>query len=197
MTVINAINNRRSHRLLSNQQVVSDEILIASVSNTLKHTPSSFNAQSQTLMLLLNESHQMLWNIVLNALRKIVPSSQFAKTESKINTFIQAYGTILYFDNTRISNQLAQDYPLYKHNVETWAKEQNGMLQSNIWLVLTELGYGASLQHYTELIEDEVKTVFNVPSEWKLVAQMPFGKPVERPNEKKFIPIEERIIIKF
>lgn len=196
MTVTNAIHNRRSHRLLSNQQIVSDELLISTVTNTLQHTPSSFNAQSQTLMLLLNESHHILWNIVLDALKKIVPSSQFPKTEAKINTFSQAYGTILFFDNTKISNQLAENYPLYKHNVETWAKEQNGMLQSNIWLVLTELGYGASLQHYTELIEEEVKTTFHVPSEWKLIAQMPFGKPVEKPSEKKFVPVEERIIIK-
>ena len=70
------------------------------------------------------------------------------------------------------------------------------MLQSNVWLVLTELGFGASLQHYTELIEEEIQSVFNVPKGWKLIAQMPFGKPVEEPSNKKFIPMSERFIIK-
>jgi predicted oxidoreductase (fatty acid repression mutant protein) len=70
------------------------------------------------------------------------------------------------------------------------------MLQSNIWLVLTELGYGASLQHYTELIEEEVQSVYNVPKGWKLIAQMPFGKPVENPVEKTFTTMNERLIIK-
>lgn len=196
MKVINTITNRRSHRLLSNQKVVSDEQLILSVSDTLQHTPSAFNSQGQTLMLLLGESHLKLWDIVLNALKKIVPVNQFAKTEAKIKSFSEAYGTILYYDNINISNKLSHQFPLYKHNVETWAKEQNGMLQSNIWLVLTELGYGASLQHYTELIEEEVQSVYNVPKGWKLIAQMPFGKPVENPVEKTFTTMNERLIIK-
>lgn len=196
MKVINTITNRRSHRLLSNQKVVSDEQLILSISDTLQHTPSAFNSQGQTLMLLLGESHLKLWDIVLNALKKIVPVNQFAKTEAKIKSFSEAYGTILYYDNINISNKLSHQFPLYKHNVETWAKEQNGMLQSNIWLVLTELGYGASLQHYTELIEEEVQSVYNVPKGWKLIAQMPFGKPVENPVEKTFTTMNERLIIK-
>lgn len=196
MSVVKTILNRRSQRLLSNQKMVEDETLITTLSDTLKHTPSSFNSQSQTLMLLLGESHKMLWNIVLTSLKKIVPESQFSKTEMKIQTFSQAYGTILYFDNTKISNQLAENFPLYKHNIDTWAKEQSGMLQSNVWLVLTELGYGASLQHYTELIDNQVRIAFNVPSEWKLVAQMPFGKPVEEPVNKKYVSINERFIVK-
>ncbi|NFV72581.1 nitroreductase, partial [Clostridium botulinum] len=39
-------------------------------------------------------------------------------------------------------------------------------------------GFGASLQHYNELIEEDVKKEWNIPNNWKLIAQMPFGKPV-------------------
>ncbi len=41
-----------------------------------------------------------------------------------------------------------------------------GMLQSNIWVALAKEGVGASLQHYSNLIEDQVRTVFKVPEEW-------------------------------
>ena len=119
MKLLNTITNRRSHRLLSNQKVVSEDILISSLSETLQHTPSAFNSQGQTLMLLLGESHLKLWDIVMNSLKKIVPEHQFPKTEAKIKTFSQAYGTILYYDNINISNQLSENFPLYKHNVET------------------------------------------------------------------------------
>ena len=30
---------------------------------------------------------------------------------------------------------------------------------------------------------------------WKLIAQMPFGKSTAQPDEKKFQPLEERIMV--
>ena len=32
-------------------------------------------------------------------------------------------------------------------------------------------------------------------SNWKLIVQMPFGKPMEQPDEKQFQPLENRIKI--
>ena len=52
---------------------------------------------------------------------------------------------------------------------------------------------GASLQHYNPLIDDEVKKTFNLPLEWRLVAQMPFGSITKPAGEKSFLPIEERV----
>jgi len=196
MNVIDAIKTRRSHRLLGNQAKVSDELLESAIYEVIKHTPSSFNAQSQTAMLLLGKSHLQLWTIVLEALRKIVPETQFTKTMNKIKTFSDAYGTILFFDHSEITKKLETKFPLYQHNIETWVEQQTGMLQSNVWLVLTELGYAASLQHYTELIEFDVAKTFHVPNHWKLIAQMPFGSPIENPVSKDFLPMEDRFVTK-
>ncbi|PKL00777.1 MAG: nitroreductase [Tenericutes bacterium HGW-Tenericutes-1] len=196
MNVIDAIIKRRSHRLLGNHRIVSDEVLEKALFDAIKHTPSSFNAQSQTAMLLLGNQHHQLWEIVLESLRKIVPETQFPKTSKKIKTFDDAYGTILFFDHLEITKNLEDKFPLYRHNIENWVEQQTGMLQSNIWLVLTELGYGASLQHYTELIEEEVKVAFNVPKAWKLIAQMPFGSLIEEPGTKDFLPMNQRFIVK-
>ena len=67
------------------------------------------------------------------------------------------------------------------------------MHQYVIWTALEIEGYGASLQHYNGLIEEDVKKEWNVPSNWKLIAQMPFGKPIAEPDEKQFQPLEDRI----
>ena len=56
-------------------------------------------------------------------------------------------------------------------------------------------GYGASLQHYNELIESQVKEEWSLPSNWKLIAQMPFGNPIAQPDEKQYQPLEDRIKI--
>lgn len=50
-----------------------------------------------------------------------------------------------------------------------------------------------SLQHYNEIVETRVRTDFDVPADWKLIAQMPFGKPEGQPQAKTFKPIEERV----
>ena len=40
--------------------------------------------------------------------------------------------------------------------------------------MLEDAGMGASLQHYNPLSDDEVRKAWNLPGDWKLVAQMPF-----------------------
>ena len=67
------------------------------------------------------------------------------------------------------------------------------MLQYVIWSSLAIEGYGASLQHYNEIIEADVKKEWTIPENWKLIAQMPFGKQTADPGEKEFLPIEGRI----
>lgn len=72
-------------------------------------------------------------------------------------------------------------------------KKTNGMHQFVIWTALEIEGFGVSLQHYNELIEADVKKEWGIPSSWKLIAQMPFGKPTAQPSEKQYQPLEERV----
>lgn len=67
------------------------------------------------------------------------------------------------------------------------------MLQFVIWTALENEGLGASVQHYNPLIDEKVKTSWIIPQSWKLIAQMPFGKPTAPAGEKEFKPLEERI----
>ncbi len=56
-------------------------------------------------------------------------------------------------------------------------------------------GFGATLQHYNPLIDEEVRKEWGVPENWKLIAQMPFGKPVVPAGEKEYQPLENRVKI--
>ncbi|HEC4819262.1 TPA: nitroreductase, partial [Bacillus cereus] len=44
-------------------------------------------------------------------------------------------------------------------------------------------------------IDEEVRKEWDVPENWKLIAQMPFGKPVVHAGEKEFQPLEDRVKI--
>ncbi len=161
----------------------------------MKHTPSAFNSQTARVVLLLDKHHTRLWDITKEALRKIVPEDKFAPTEEKINSFDAGYATLLFFEDRKIIEYLQSEFPTYKANFPIWSKESSGMLQFNIWTSLELEGYGASLQHYNELIEAAVKKEWDLPDEWEMRAQMPFGKPSSQPGEKEFKPLEERIRI--
>lgn len=188
-----AVRDRRTFYGIGNDSKLSDKALQDLVENAVLHTPSAFNSQSARVVLLLREQHLRFWDITKEALRKIVPASSFAKTEEKIGTFASGYGTVLYFNEDDIVNDLQNKFPNYKANFPIWAQQANGMLQFVIWTALEAEGYGASLQHYNELVSDAVRNEWNLPKSWTLSAQMPFGTPTANPGQKEFSPIQERV----
>ncbi|WMM25900.1 nitroreductase family protein [Tissierella sp. MB52-C2] len=190
-----AVEQRRSHYGISKDVVLSDERIQEIIEHAVKHTPSAFNSQTTRVILLLGEHHTKLWHITKEALRKIVPAEKFSSTDEKINSFDAGYGTILFFEDNSIVEYLQKEFPTYKDNFPIWSQQTNGMHQFVIWTALESEGYGASVQHYNELIEEDVKKEWNVPNNWKLIAQMPFGKPTDVPGEKEFKPLEERVKI--
>ncbi|BCJ92491.1 hypothetical protein acsn021_00600 [Anaerocolumna cellulosilytica] len=191
----NAVEDRRTIYALSKESTISDDKLKEVLEHAIKHTPSAFNSQSTRFVLLTGKEHDKLWDIAINSLKAIVPADQFASTEEKINSFKAGYGTVLYFEDLSIIEDLQQNFPLYKDNFPVWAQQANGMHQYVVWTALELEGLGASLQHYSELIEAEVKKAWNLNNSWKLIAQMPFGKPVAGPSDKQYNSLEERVII--
>lgn len=188
-----AVAGRRSYYGISKETPVDDDRIREIIEHAVKHTPSAFNSQSTRVVLLLNKSHDRLWDITMEALRKLVPADQFSSTEEKINSFKSGYGTILFFEDMSIVESLQQQFALYKDNFPVWSQQSNGMHQYVIWTALEIEGFGASLQHYNELIEGEVKKEWGIPNNWKLIAQMPFGKPTAEPGEKEYKPIRDRV----
>lgn len=188
-----AIKERRSIYAISKESPISDERIKEIVEYIVKHVPSAFNSQTTRAVVLLGESHDKLWNITMEALRKIVPESDFASTEAKINSFKGGYGTVLFFEDFAVVESLQNQFELYKDNFPVWAVQTSGMMQFSVWTAFATEGLGASLQHYTELIDAEVKKEFNIPNNWRMMAQMPFGKIVAGAGEKEFSPIEDRV----
>ncbi|MEK4908845.1 nitroreductase family protein [Niallia circulans] len=192
---LEAIKNRRSYYGISKEAVVSDEKIQEIVNEAVLHTPSSFNSQSSRVVVLLQEQHDKLWDMTASELEKIVPAENFSSTKEKINSFKAGYGTILFFEDQEVIEGLQKQFALYAENFPVWANQTNAMHQLVIWTALEEVGFGASLQHYNPLIDEAVQGEWSIPSSWKLVAQIPFGKPIAEPGEKEFKPLEDRVKI--
>lgn len=188
-----AVKERRTIYGISKETTVSDERIREVIEEAVKYTPSAFNSQSARVVILFGQSHDKLWDITKEALRKMVPEDKFAPTEEKINSFRSGHGTVLFFEDNSVIESLQQQFATYKDNFPIWSQQASGMHQYVVWTSLAIEGIGASLQHYNELIEDEVKKQWKIPNNWKLIAQMPFGKPTAPAGEKEFMPLEERV----
>lgn len=190
-----ALRDRRSIYGISKDISISESRIEEVIKDAVKYTPSAFNSQSARVIVLFGKSHDKLWDITKEALRKVVPEGQFGSTEEKINSFKSGYGTILFFEDNSVIESLQQQFELYKDNFPVWSQQSSGMLQLVVWTSLENEGLGASLQHYNPLIDEGVREEWNVPGNWRLIAQMPFGKKTAEPGEKQFLPLEDRIKI--
>ena len=190
---IEAIKERRSIYAISKESPISDDKIVEIVEDVVKHVPSAFNSQTTRTVILLGEQHDKLWDITMEALRKIVSEKDFESTEARINSFKGGYGTVLFFEDFAVVKSLQEQFELYKDNFPVWALQTSGMMQFSVWTAFATEGIGGSLQHYTELIDEQVKKEFNIPESWKMLTQMPFGKIVKGAGEKAFNPIEDRV----
>ena len=184
---------RRSLYVLNKDLPISQDEVKQIVEHALKHTPSSFNAQSTRMVVLFGAEHEKLWDIAISELRKIVPADKFEPTENKLNMFKAAAGSVLFFEDQEVIKGLQNQFPAYAANFPIWAEHANAMNQYAIWTTLSAAAVGANLQHYNPVIDAEVAKTWNIPANWTLRAQLVFGGMGAPAGEKSFASIEERM----
>ncbi len=191
-----ALRHRRSYYHLADTSLVDDERIAEILRFAIEQIPSAFNSQSTRLVLLLHDHHRALWEIVRNTLRGLLSETAFARSTKKIErSFAAGYGTVLFFEDEAVLRQLRQEAPIYAASFTTWSAQTSAMHQLTVWTMLEEVGFGASLQHYNPLIDDDVRQHWGLPAEWTLMAQMPFGMPLDTPEPRSMEPVEERLRI--
>lgn len=197
MDIKKLMQERRSHYSLESKSPLSDEQIKELIDYAVLHVPSAFNSQSTRTVLLLNEHHKKLWEIVEQVLSEIVPEDAFEATQSKIRgSFASGYGTVLFYEDQSVVRSLQEAFPAYSGNFPVWSDQASAMHQYAIWLLLKNEGLGASLQHYNPLIDKRVAEEWkSIDPNWKLIAQMPFGSVISEPGAKEFQPLEPRSLM--
>ncbi len=181
---ISLAEKRRTIYHLGNKVTQSKDEITKIIHDVSKQAPSSFNSQSSRVFVLYGEAHQKLWDITANALKAIMPADAFEGTKAKIDSFAAGFGTVLYFEDEQVVEDLQAKFPPYAANFPKWSEQAHGITAYGVWLALAEVNIGASLQHYNELIEEAVRKEWDVPAKWSLKAQMPFGS-IETPADPK------------
>ncbi|AOO68032.1 Nitroreductase family protein [Erysipelothrix rhusiopathiae] len=184
---------RRSRYGLSKEAVLTEEEVIELVEASVQHTPSAFNAQTQRAVVLFGKHSDTFWDLTREALRKVAPEEGFENTVAKLESFKQGQGTILYYIDTDVVKGLQDQFALYADNFPIWAEQENGMMQLVTWTALAGAGIGASVQHYHPLVDASAAEAFEIPSSWKLVAQMPFGKAIDEVQPKTLQDVKGKV----
>jgi uncharacterized protein len=99
---------------------------------------------------------------------------------------------IMFFEDQEVVDKAIAQFPSYASHFGMWASQSDAMLQFAIWTALEAEGLGANLQHYNPIIDEKVAKEWNLPSAWKLNAQLVFGGSTEAPADKSFMPLEQR-----
>ena len=185
---------RRSIYALGRQVTQTLEALYDLVKSAVKQSPTSFNNQSVRAVVLMGDAHEKLWDMTAQRLQQEVPDeAAYQQTLAKINhAFKAGFGTVLFYTDTDVVKMYEEQIPLYAENFYDWSEQGHGMAEYATWLALTEAGLGASLQHYNPLIDEAVAAAFDIPDNWRLRAQMPFGSIEAAASEKDMMSDAER-----
>ena len=190
-SIADAIKERRSIRNLKKPENMTKE-KIEEILKVALYTPSAFGMQSARMIVVTGDENKKLWDIAKAEVKKTLPEGQdFKPTEDKLNGFASGFGTVMFFEEDTTTKNMQDNFSLYADNFPVWAEQANGMLQYAVWMLLHTEGLAASLQHYNPLIDASVKQEWNVPSTWRLRAQMPFGLADETPGDRKFLDFSE------
>ena len=183
---------RRSVYALNNKLPISEDKVIEIIKDTMAHIPDAFNMKSQRILVLFGKKHGEFWNNVYDTLVAIT-GQQFSR--DKIDSFKAGAGTILYFYDKDVVDEYKKQFILYANNFNNWAIQSNAMLQFAIWTAFANVNIGANLQHYNPAIDEMLQKQFNIPKNWVLIAQMPFGGIATEPDPKPKDEVLRRIKI--
>ena len=184
---IDLITKRRTIYAIGKKVEHSPEFLTDLIQTAIKQSPSSFNSQTSRVVTLYGESHHKFWEIVRETLRKMVPAEAFANTSAKIDSFSAGFGTALFYEDQDVVKGLQEQFALYADNFPVWSEHSSAIAQFATWTALSEIGVGASLQHYNPIVDAEVAETFDIPSNWKLRAQLVFGSIEAAAGEKTYM----------
>lgn len=193
MSALELFKTRRTQYALNDSLPLSQDAVVQLIQTAVREAPSAFNSQSSRAVVLFGAAHQKLWNeLTVEALRPHVSAEQLATTAKKLAGFGAGAGTVLFFEDRNVIEGLQEKFALYADKFPEFSAHSAGIAQFAVWTALADAKIGASLQHYNPLVDDAVRSTWNLPASWMLTAQMPFGGHAAPIGEKTYMDDEQR-----
>lgn len=92
--ILDLVKTRRTYYSLNKEVPISTDRVQDIVKEALWHVPSSFNSQSNRVIVLFGADHEKFWDITTEVLKSIVPADKWAPTSAKMAGFKAGAGTV-------------------------------------------------------------------------------------------------------
>lgn len=116
--------------------------------DVLLYTPSAYNSQPVRIVLLTGEESRRHWELIREILKEKIGEERYRESRGKYridNVFTEGVGTVLFFDDTTVTDKMIEGRPNQAEEYRHWAQQAQGSHRHMVWLGLKALGYGATL----------------------------------------------------
>lgn len=185
---------RRSHYELSNRISIRPEYITQLIKEAARCCPSALNSQSARIVILLDTSHFKFWQMVKDIQHHAVAEAIWESVDTKVDRCASAFGTVLFFEDQDIIQNLQKRKPLQASEFQLWSEQTSGMVQYAVWTAIASTGLGASIHHFNPSIDQATLTLLELPKQWQLKAQLVFGGILETATNKS--ELNEDVIFK-
>ena len=186
-TFVDLVEKRRSIYVLGTDSQYSKKEISDRIREVVKQVPTAFNSQTTRVVVLFDEANNKFWNHIYDVQKDVLEGDMWDMMSGIMTGAKNGIGTVLFFEDT----DAVKEMPVQGIRGEAYKQNNNANAQYAVWLALTEMDLGATLQHfnvgYEQSFDKGTKEMFNLPESYEMLAQMPFGSVEQEAGEKEHI----------
>ena len=192
-TFVDLVEKRRSIYALGTNSQYSKKEITDRIREVVKQVPSAFNSQTTRVVVLFNEANIKFWDHIYDVQKDVLEGDTWDMMSGIMTGAKNGIGTVLFLEDT----DAVKEMPAQGIRGEAYKQNNNANAQYAVWLALTEMDLGASLQHfnvgYEQGFDKGTKEMFNLPESYEMLAQMPFGSVEQEAGEKEHIDADIQV----
>lgn len=184
---VDLLEKRRSIYALGTNSDYSKKDIETRIREVIKQVPTAFNSQTTRVVVLFDDANTKFWDHIYDVQKDVLEGEVWDMMSGIMTGAKNGIGTILFFED----KDAVEKMPAQGVRQEAYKQNNNANAQYAIWLALTEMDLGASIQHfnvgYEQGFDKGTKEMFGLPESYEMLAQMPFGSIEQEASEKEHI----------
>lgn len=190
---VELVEKRRSIYVLGTDSQYSKKEISERIREVVKQVPTAFNSQTTRVVVLFDEPNNKFWDHIYDVQKDVLEGDMWDMMSGIMTGSKNGIGTVLFFEDT----DAVKEMPVQGIRGEAYKQNNNANAQYAVWLALTEMELGATLQHfnvgYEQGFDQGTKEMFNLPESYEMLAQMPFGSVEQEVGEKEHIDADVQV----
>lgn len=187
------VKQRRTQYAIGNNTELSNEEISDRILEVAREIPSASNSQTTRLVVVFGDKHVELWDHILDVQKGVMQGQMWEMMSGVMEGAKAGVGTVLFFEDL----DAVAAMPAQGAREEAYKQNNSANNQYAIWLALTDLGLGGSLQHmnigHEQGFDKSVLELLDLPESYEMIAQMPFGSIESTPADKEYIEDSVRV----